>query len=107
MTVKHLIARENQRPNELIARTLDVSAVGSGPTSPTLKVYEITSTAAVDVTSAVASGTPSVSGNIITTQKVGTLTDGKMYQVELKFTLSGNVLEYYWILDCTDERSST
>ncbi len=107
MAVEHLITRETQRPNEIIARTLDVSPVGSSPTSPTLTVYEVTSTAATDVTSGVASGAPTVAADVITTQHVGTLTDGKMYQVVIKFVLSGNTLEYYWILDCTDKRAST
>lgn len=105
MAVKHLISRETQRPNESIARELDVTAVGSSPTSPTLAVYEVTATTSTDVTSTVATGSPTVASNTITTQEVGPLTDGKTYHVVLKFTLSGNVLEYYWILDCTDNRA--
>lgn len=103
---RNLIAAETQRPNEIIARSVDVSAVGSTPSSPTLLVYQINKKAGTseDVTADVVTGTTTVSGDIITTGKVGSLTDGALYHKVLKFVLSGNTLEYFWELTCSDRR---
>lgn len=102
----HLIAAEVQRPNEIIAHAVDVSNVGSSPTSPTLTVYKVNKKAGTseDVTASVVTGSTSVAGNIVTTAKVGSLTDGALYHKVLKFVLSGNTLEVYWEIFCTDRR---
>ena len=87
--------RKVQSTDEQIAYTIDVSNVGSSPTSPTAKAYDLT-TGYNEVTSTVLSGSCSVTGNVITTPTVKSLTAGHLYRVEVQFTVSGSVFEHYF-----------
>ncbi|MCL4867751.1 MAG: hypothetical protein KJ063_02185 [Anaerolineae bacterium] len=102
----NLITSEEQRPNEMIARVVDVTPVGSSPSNPVLTVWKIDTRRGVseDVTAVVATGDCSVTDNLITTARVGNLTDGALYHKVLRFLLGGNTLEYYWEIRCTDRR---
>jgi len=87
--------RKTQSTDEQIAYTVDVSNVGSSPTSPSVKAYDVT-TGMNDVSSTVLSGDPSVTGNVITTPTVKSLTAGHLYRIEVKFTISGSIFEHYF-----------
>lgn len=82
-----------QGEDEEIAYTLDVTAWGASPTSPGVKVKD----GATDVTATVMpAGSPTVVGNVITLPRLKLLEKDKLYRVEVKFTISGNVLEAYF-----------
>ena len=81
----HKLGSVEQRDDETIAYTFGVSAITSSPASPACSVLDIT-----DVDSPAAGGTltgsASVSGTNITTQLLGTLTEGKVYRLITTFT---------------------
>jgi len=69
---------------------------GSTPTSIAVTAYARSSAAAwTDVTSTVLSGTASATGDVITLPKLSGLTEGTLYRVEVKFTVSGNIFEAF------------
>jgi hypothetical protein len=87
--------RQYQGVDEIIVYTLDVSAIGSSPTSPVVVVKNVD--AGTTVTSTVMpTNSPSVGGNIITLSPLKLLTAGVLYRVEVLYVLSGNTLESYW-----------
>jgi hypothetical protein len=51
-----------------------------------------------DVTSTVLSGSASVAGDVITLPTVKSLTEGHRYRIEVKFTVSGSVMEAFFIV---------
>jgi len=79
-----------QGEDESIAYALTTTPWGSSPSSPTLTVKNA---ASVDITSTVAPGTATVSGDIITCPAISGLKKSNRYRLEIKFTISGNVLE--------------
>lgn len=86
-----------QGEDERIAYTLDVSNVGDSPTAQSVSVYQVDGLTFTDVESTVMpTNTPTVSGNIITLSLLRDLTNGKTYQVEVKFTITGNIFEHYF-----------
>ena len=94
-----LIAQVVQGSAESIIRTLDVSKIGSSPTSPSVVVIDLGSN--TDVTSTVIpSGSLAVNGNVITMKPLTSLTPGRRYRVALSFTLNSSILQYYWIVSC-------
>lgn len=82
-----------QGVDEQIAYSVTVTAWGSTPTSVAVAVTKSDGT---DVTTTVTSGTASVTGDIITLPVIKSLTAGEVYRVEVKFTVSGNILECYF-----------
>ena len=85
-----------QGTEEQIAYTLTTTPWGASPSSITVKAYDVTS-GLVDVSSTVLLGTASAVGDVITTPLIRSLTEGKLYRVEVKFTCSkGNVLECFF-----------
>lgn len=85
-----------QGEDESIAYKLDVSAVGSSPTSPSVVVKDATA-GGTDVTSTVMpSGSPSVTGDVITLPPLKLLTADHSYIIEVQYTISGNVFETYF-----------
>lgn len=85
-----------QGADEQIAYTLDVSDVGSSPTSPAVVVKDM-SAGGTDVTSTnMPTNSPTVSGNVITLSILKLLVDGTEYRVEVKYTISGNIFETYF-----------
>lgn len=87
--------KQYQGVDESIAYTLDVSAVGSSPSSVAVVVKDVTNTATVTAT-VMPTGSASVSGNVITLPALKLLTAGILYRVEVKYTISSNILESYF-----------
>lgn len=87
--------RQYQGEDESIAYTLDVSAVGSSPSSVSVVVKEAFTGTAVTAT-VMPTNSPSVNGNVITLSALKLLTAGVLYRVEVKYTISGNILENYF-----------
>lgn len=86
-----------QGEDESIAYTLDVTAVGSSPTSISVEVKDVD--ADEDVTDEVMPvGGPAATGNVITLPPLTALTAGRLYRVEVKYTVAGNVLENYVLI---------
>lgn len=90
-----LEGKQYQGVDESIAYTLDVTAVGSSPSSVSVVVKDITNDETVTAT-VMPTGSASVSGNVITLPALKLLTDGVLYRVEVKYTISGNILESYF-----------
>lgn len=92
-----------QGADESLVYTLTTTPWGSSPVSPTVVVWSLKPNGAdndrdADVTSTVMSGSPSVNGDVITLPPLASLTAGKKYRVEIKFTCSGNTFEAYAIV---------
>lgn len=90
-----LEGKQYQGEDESIAYTLDVTAVGSSPTSVAVVVKDITNDETVTAT-VMPTGSASVSGNVITLPALKLLTADVLYRVEVKYTISGNILESYF-----------
>ena len=93
-----------QGADESWAYTITTTPWGSTPTSISCAVYDITDGAAPitanDVTSTVMpTNSPSASGDVITLSPLKSLTAGHTYRVEVKFTISGNIAEPYFIVN--------
>lgn len=83
-----------QGADETITRSIDISAVGSSPSSVAVVAKDVTNGTTVTAT-VMPSGSPSVAGNVITLPPLTALTPGVEYRVEVKFTAGGNILEHY------------
>lgn len=98
---RHIVeGKQSMGTDENIAYRVDVSRWGVSPISPEARIY--TRSPWVDVTGAKMSGAATANGNIITLPAISGLENGKAYQVQVKFTIDGNVLECYFNLDCED-----
>lgn len=84
-----------QGEDETIIYTLDVSAVGSNPTSTSVVVKDTVNGTSVTATT-MPTGSTSVAGNVITLPALKSLTADILYRVEVKYSVSGNVLESYF-----------
>lgn len=87
-----------QGADEQISYMLTTTPWGSDPSDVAVAAYN-KSANFTDVSSTVLSGSPSVSGDVITTPMVKSLIEGNTYRVEVKFTTSGNVMECYFELE--------
>lgn len=87
--------KQYQGTDEVIAYTLDVTNIGSSPTSPSVIVKDVTNGTTVTAT-VMPTNSPSVGGNVITLSALRSLTAGVLYRVEVQYTLSGNTLESYF-----------
>ena len=85
-----------QGSEEIIYYTLTTTAWGSAPGSVSIKAYEVTGGAYVEVTSTVLSGTASVTDDVITLPRLQNLEMGKLYRVEVKFTCNLNTFECFF-----------
>jgi len=81
-----------QGEDEEIAYTLDTSNWGGSPSAITVTAYDVTDEYE-DVTATVLSGSASTAGDVITLPVVKSLTRGHLYQVHVKFTTGGQVME--------------
>lgn len=91
--------RQSQGADEEIVYTLTTTNWGTSPSSVTVKAYDL-SNASADVSTTVLSGSASVSGDVITLPTVKSLTAGRIYQIEVKFTAGGSVFETPFIVLC-------
>jgi hypothetical protein len=80
--------------------TLDVSAWGNDPTSVSVDVFPWANNAkeATVKSTVMPTGSPTVSGNVITLPTLKSLTDGVTYRVEVTFTVSSNKLIAYFLV---------
>ena len=81
-----------QGEDEQIAYTLTTTPWGSDPTGEAVVLKDIDGE---DVSETHLTGSPSVDGDVITTPTVHSLVAGQRYRLEIKFTVSGNVMETY------------
>lgn len=97
---------QEQGVNEVITYTLDATKWGgaTSPSSPDVKVYSVTegdAPAYNDVTSTIIpSGSPSVSGQIITLPQIRAMTEGVLYRVQIKFNKGADVFDPYAEIRC-------
>jgi len=80
-----------QGEDEQIVYTLTTTPWGSSPTSVVVKIKDTATN--TDVSSTCLSGSASTTGDVITTPIVKSLTAGSLYRLEIKFTVSGNIVE--------------
>ena len=87
-----------QGVDEEIVDTIDTANWGGTPSSPSVVAKDVTN-ALADVTSTVLpSGSPSIASDVITLPKLQDLTQDHTYRIELQFTISGNLLEAYFLV---------
>ena len=89
---------QKQGADEEIIYSLTTTNWGSSPTSPAVVAKDV-SDDYTDVSSTVLSGSPSVSGDVITLPTVKSLTAGHIYRIEIKFTSGSNIFECYFLID--------
>lgn len=94
-----LITVLSQGNDEQIAYELTTTAWGSSPTNVEVKGYDITDGARTDVTATIIPGTPTVAGDVISLPALKSLTAGKTYRIEVKFTAGGNVWEPFFVVE--------
>jgi hypothetical protein len=79
-----------QGTTEHIPYAIDTTGWGGAPTTVSFKVLKYALVGLyTDVTTTNAPGSASVTGNIITLPKLGSITIGTMYRVEVAFTSGG------------------
>ena len=89
-----------QGADEEIIYTLTTTNWGSSPTSPSVVVFDISDNSRTDVTTTVMpTNSPSVSNDVITLSPLKSLTAGKKYRVEVKFTIGSSIFETYAIVN--------
>ena len=90
--------REQSADEEIIYK-ITTTVWASTPTGVSVKAFlepELT-----DVTSKVfPTNTPSVDGDVITLSPLKSLTKGKTYRIDTKFTAGGNIWEPYFRVEC-------
>lgn len=85
--------------DEEIAYSLTTTPWGSSPTNVTVIVKDGDGN---DVTATVTSGSASVAENVITLPTILNLTAGVEYQLEIQFTVGGNVMEAWCIIEAQE-----
>ena len=90
-----------QGANEAIAYIIN-AVTGRAPASVTLTVYDITDADNVtDVTNVVVTGANSITGDAINTKRIGSLTAGQTYRVDVRYIdADGNTFEPYFRIEC-------
>lgn len=83
-------AKVAQRTPERVAYTIDTAPYGGSPTSVVCTLYQVAAGARTDVTTTNLSGSPTTSGDTITTPLVDSLAAGASYILEVKFVSGGN-----------------
>ena len=86
-----------QGVDERVSYPLTTTPWGSSPSSVSCALKTLPGL--VDVSAAKLSGSASATGDVITSPIVFGLTAGQQYRLEWKFTISGNVLESYMIIN--------
>lgn len=81
----------HQRPAEAIAYTVDTTPYGGGPTNVAVVLYQVAADGAqTNVSGTKLSGSPGVSGDVITTPLVTALVANSVYLLEVRFTCGGS-----------------
>jgi hypothetical protein len=98
MTSRQTIERNLvQGADEQIIWSLTTTPWGSSPTSVTVVAKDIDDDYN-PVSDTVLSGSASVSGDVITLPTLKSLTAGKRYRIEVKFTVDGQILEAWFLI---------
>ena len=92
---------QQQGVDESIAYTLDVSAIGSDPGAVGVAVKDVAAGSVVTAP-VMPINAPSVDGDVITLSPLKLLTAGRMYRVEVKYGIAGNVLESYFYVQAQE-----
>lgn len=87
--------RQIQGVDEKVVYSITTTPWGSGPINVSVTVKDVTANL-LDVTASVTTGSPSVSGDVVTLPKIQSLTVRHLYRVEVKFDVQGNTLEPYF-----------
>ena len=88
-----------QGEDEIIGYTYNVTKIGDNPTSTAATVYTVVGATYSDVTSTkMPTGSTSVTVNVISLPALKLLDDGVLYRVEIKFTISGNVFDHFFMV---------
>lgn len=86
-----------QGQDEEIPYALTTTPWGAIPSNAEVKAYDV-SDSYKDVTAEILSGATTISGDVITTPVVKSLTDDHTYRIEIKFTTGGKVLECFFLI---------
>ncbi len=93
---------KEQGVNERVAYTVTVTRWGKSPTGPVFTLYNVDDPDAwVAVTASCSTGSPSVSGDVITLPRIHSLVAGSKYCLKLQFVINGNTLECAGYLKAT------
>ncbi len=88
-----------QGVDERLTYALDISQWGSNPTA----IVCVIKLGTQDVTATVSTGSPSAtSATVITLPQIHSLVAGLEYRVEVKFTVAGQVVEAYFIIEAEE-----
>jgi hypothetical protein len=88
-----------QGVDEKISYVFDWEILGT-PTTPVVKLYDITDGGYTDVTSTNLLGSPSIVEHLVLTPKVKALKDKKHYSLECMADINGNTLESFCHIIC-------
>ena len=90
---------QRQTSTEVLIYRITTTNWISSPTSPSVAAFDEESGA--DVTSTVfPTNTPSASGDIITLSPLRALTKGRVYRIEVAFTVGSSIYECYFRVLC-------
>lgn len=84
-----------QGEDEQIPYSVVTTATGSAPTSVAVHVYDVAASLA-DVTATVMPGSPTVDGDSIRLPALKGLSPGKVYRVEVQFSIGDAVYEVWF-----------
>ncbi len=87
--------------NEAIAWQITITPWGDDPTTPVFVITDV-SNGNVDVTATVATGSPTISGNVFTTPSIATLTKNRRYRMAGKFVVDGNTEEWFCFINAEE-----
>ena len=88
-----------QSADEELAYQITTTNWVSNPTSPTVVAYDETLGETV-TTTVFPTNSPTASGDVITLSLLKSLTKGHTYRIEVKFTVSSNVYECFFRVQC-------
>jgi hypothetical protein len=87
-----------QGPGEKIAYSITTTPWGSTPSSVVVTIYDVTDPhAPADVTSGSTEASATVSGDVITTPRIKSLTLGKNYRMDVQFQ---DAASNTWVVEC-------
>lgn len=88
-----------QGRDEQLIYTLTTTPWGSDPSNVVLTLYDVTDDDNwIDVSSTLLSGSATVSGDVITLEKMLSTVGDHDYRLEIKFTSGGNVFEPFALI---------
>lgn len=92
-----------QGKNETVYYQLTTTPWGGTPTQPIVTIYDVTNGGYTQLTSeqmnvVMPVNTPGIVGDVITLSGLTSLTPGKWYRIQIKFTSGGNVKEAFCVV---------